>query len=216
MRMTDRIKNESDIEFALQKLAKLDPTLAPIIKSVSEVPLRLSKGGVEGLAKIVTSQLISRAAATAIWERIETELGEVSAANILNYSEDNLMTLGLSRAKAKTFQNIAIASIESKIDFDTLSSMDADKALKELMSLKGIGRWSAEIYLMFCCGHWDFFPAGDIALRSAAGDIYYDGNRSDEKDLRDLSKRWSPYRSVAARLLWRYYADMKNREILPL
>lgn len=214
--MTDRIKNESDIEFALQKLAKLDPTLAPIIKSVSEVPLRLSKGGVEGLAKIVTSQLISRAAATAIWERIETELGEVSATNILNCSEDVLMTLGLSRAKAKTFQNIAIASIEGDINFNNLSSMDADKALKELMSLKGIGRWSAEIYLMFCCGHWDFFPAGDIALRSAAGDIYHDGNRPDEKDLRDLSKRWSPFRSVAARLLWRYYADMKNREILPL
>lgn len=214
--MTDRIKNESDIEFALQKLAKLDPTLAPIIKSVKEVPLRLSKGGVEGLAKIVTSQLISRAAATAIWERIETDLGEVSATNILDYSEDDLMTLGLSRAKAKTFQNIATASIEGDINFNDLSGMDADKALKKLMSLKGIGRWSAEIYLMFCCGHWDFFPAGDIALRSAAGDIYYDGNRPDEKGLRDLSERWSPYRSVAARLLWRYYADMKNREILPL
>ncbi len=214
--MKDRIKNESDIEFGLLELAKLDSALAPIINSIDEVPLRLSKGGVEGLAKIVTSQLISRAAATAIWERIELELGEVSAANILGRSEDDLMELGLSRAKAKTYQNIAIASIEGDVNFNELSGMDADKALKKLMSLKGIGRWSAEIYLMFCCGHWDFFPAGDIALRSAAGDIYYGGNRPDEKELRMLAERWSPYKSIAARLLWRYYADMKNREILPL
>ena len=101
--MKDRIKNESDIEFGLLELAKLDSALAPIINSIDEVPLRLSKGGVEGLAKIVTSQLISRAAATAIWERIELELGEVSAANILGRREDDLMELGLSRAKAKTY-----------------------------------------------------------------------------------------------------------------
>lgn len=214
--MTDRIKNESDIEFALEKLTELDPALIPIINSVDHVPLRLSKDGVVGLAKIVTSQLISRAAADAIWLRIETELGDLNETTILSQSEDELMALGLSRAKAKTFRTIAQASLNGDISFIELSRLPADKALKELMSLKGIGRWSAEVYLMFCCGHYDFFPAGDIALRSAAGEIFYQGERPDEKDLRTLSQRWSPYKSVAARLLWSYYAHMKNRETLPL
>lgn len=214
--MTDRIKNESDIDFALEKLKELDPALIPIINSVDHVPLRLSKDGVEGLAKIVTSQLISRAAAEAIWLRIETELGEINEATILSQSEDELMALGLSRAKAKTFRTIAQASVSNAISFIELSRLPADKALKELMSLKGIGRWSAEVYLMFCCGHYDFFPAGDIALRSAAGEIFYQGERPDEKELRAISQRWSPYKSVAARLLWSYYAHMKNRETLPL
>lgn len=214
--MTDRIKNESDIDFALEKLKELDPALIPIINSVDHVPLRLSKDGVEGLVKIVTSQLISRAAANAIWLRIENEMGEVNEENILRYSENDLMALGLSRAKAKTFRTIALASSDGMINFSELNLKPADKALKELMSLKGIGRWSAEVYLMFCCGHCDFFPAGDIALRSAAGDIFHDGNRPDEKSLRLLADRWSPYKSVAARLLWSYYANTKNREILPL
>ena len=214
--MTDRIKNESDIDFALEKLKELDPALIPIINSVDHVPLRLSKDGVEGLAKIVTSQLISRTAADAIWLRIETGLGEINEATILSQSEDELMALGLSRAKAKTFRTIAQASVSNAISFVELSRLPADKALKELMSLKGIGRWSAEVYLMFCCGHYDFFPAGDIALRSAAGEIFYQGERPDEKDLRAISQRWSPYKSVAARLLWSYYAHMKNSETLPL
>ena len=214
--MTDRIKNESDIDFALEKLKELDPALIPIINSVDHVPLRLSKDGVEGLTKIVTSQLISRTAADAIWLRIETGLGEINEATILSQSEDELMALGLSRAKAKTFRTIAQASVSNAISFVELSRLPADKALKELMSLKGIGRWSAEVYLMFCCGHYDFFPAGDIALRSAAGEIFYQGERPDEKDLRAISQRWSPYKSVAARLLWSYYAHMKNSETLPL
>lgn len=214
--MIDRIKNESDIEFALVKLSEQDPALIPVINSVDHVPLRLSKDGVEGLVKIVTSQLISRAAANAIWLRIENGMSEVNEENILRYSEDDLMGLGLSRAKAKTFRTIALASSDGMINFSELNLKPADKALKELMSLKGIGRWSAEVYLMFCCGHCDFFPAGDIALRSAAGDIFHDGNRPDEKSLRLLADRWSPYKSVAARLLWSYYANTKNREILPL
>ena len=214
--MTDRIKNESDIDFALEKLKELDPALIPIINSVDHVPLRLSKDGVEGLTKIVTSQLISRAAADAIWLRIETGLGEINEATILSQSEDELMALGLSRAKAKTFRTIAQASVSNAISFVELSRLPANKALKELMSLKGIGRWSAEVYLMFCCGHYDFFPAGDIALRSAAGEIFCQGERPDEKELRAISQRWSPYKSVAARLLWSYYAHMKNRETLPL
>lgn len=214
--MIDRIKNESDIEFALVKLSEQDPALIPIVNSVEHVPLRLSKDGFEGLVKIVTSQLISRAAANAIWLRIENEMGEVNEENILRYREDDLMALGLSRAKTKTFRTIALASSDGMINFSELNLKPADKALKELMSLKGIGRWSAEVYLMFCCGHCDFFPAGDIALRSAAGDIFYDGNRPDEKSLRLLADRWSPYKSVAARLLWSYYANTKNREILPL
>lgn len=214
--MINRIKNESDIDFALKKLVELDPTLTPIIDLVSDVPLRLSKGGVEGLAKIVTSQLISRAASNAIWLRIETELRDVNDVNILRRSEDDLMALGLSRAKAKTFQTIALASLQEEIKFVELSQMHADKALKELMSLKGIGRWTAEVYLMFCCGHCDFFPAGDIALRSAAGDIFHHGIRPAEKELRMFAQRWSPYKSVAARLLWSYYAHTKNKEILPL
>lgn len=211
-----RIKNESDIKFGLEELSKLDPKLQKIINNVDHVPLRLSKPGYSGLAQIITSQLISRAAANAIWLRLETGLGGVSVQKVLTKSEDELMAMGLSRAKAKTFLSIAKLSSDGLFSFEKISTLPVDKALKELMSLKGIGRWSAEVYLMFCCGHPDFFPAGDIALRTAAGHAIFDGDQPDEKILRAYSERWSPYRSIAARLLWRHYALLKNRDTNPL
>lgn len=211
-----RIKNESDIEFGLEQLSKLDPKLQKIINIVDHVPLRLSKPGYSGLAQIITSQLISRAAANAIWLRLETGLGGVSVQKVLTKNEDELMAMGLSRAKAKTFLLIAKLSSDGLFSFDEISTLPVDKALKELMSLKGIGRWSAEVYLMFCCGHPDFFPAGDIALRTAAGHAIFEGDQPDEKTLRVYSERWSPYRSIAARLLWRHYALLKNSDTNPL
>ena len=214
--MKTRIQNESDIQFGLDELIKLDPALSPLIEKVEEVPLRLSKNGYAGLAKIVTSQLISRAAAQAIWLRIENELGDVTPKNISCKNEQELKGLGLSGAKARTFIQVAHEVSNGTLNFDEIDQLPPDKALKKLMTFKGIGRWSAEVYLMFCCGHADFFPAGDIALRTAAGNAFWHGIRPDEQQLRARAELWKPYRSIAARLLWAYYAHEENRDKNPI
>lgn len=214
--MKTRIQNESDIQFGLDELVKRDPALSTLIETVENVPLRLSENGYAGLAKIVTSQLISRAAANAIWLRIENELGDVTAKNISCKTEQDLKDLGLSGAKARTFILLAKEVSNSTLNFDESDHLPPDKALKKLMSLKGIGRWSAEVYLMFCCGHADFFPAGDIALRTAAGNTFWHGVRPNEQLLRARSELWKPYRSIAARLLWAYYAHQENSDKNPI
>jgi 3-methyladenine DNA glycosylase/8-oxoguanine DNA glycosylase len=127
-----RIQNESDIQFGLDELVKLDPALSPLIEKVEQVPLRLSENGYAGLAKIVTSRLISRAAAQAIWLRIENELGDVTPKNISCKNEQDLKDLGLSGAKARTFILLAHEVSNGTLSFDEIDHLPPDKALKNL------------------------------------------------------------------------------------
>lgn len=209
--MNKRIDSQTDISLAVLDLNKLDPMLIPIIEGLNHIPLRRAEAGFEGLANIVTSQLISRAAADAIWERLKTHFGIMTAEKIGTSTEQKLKNLGLSGAKARTLLGTAEKLISTPNFLTSIELHDADKALKELMSLKGVGPWTAEVYLMSCCGHPDIFPVGDVALRTAAGHAFFDGVQPDQKTLREYSKRWTPWRSVVARILWAYYADIKNR-----
>lgn len=214
--MIERLKHEADLKSALDELMIIDQTLIPVVDKVDTIPLRLSEPGYESLAKIVVSQLISRKAADAIWLRLETGISAVSIDNIMSRTEDDLRQFGLSGAKARTLLTIANAQLSGAINFDDVNGATPDSALKMLTSLKGIGPWTAEVYLMFCCGHCDIFPAGDIALRHAAGHAFFAGEKPDEKHLREIAERWRPLRSVAARLLWSYYAALKQSDTNPI
>lgn len=120
------------------------------------------------------------------------------------------------RAKATTLEGLARAVTEGQIDLDGVVRKEAAAALSELVALRGIGPWTAEVYLMFCGGHPDIFPVGDVALRSAVAHALDLEVRPEAKWLAERAALWSPWRSVAARLFWGYYANIMRRAMVPL
>jgi len=206
------IINREILEAHLAALIGLDQRLAPILAQVGEVPLRLGKSGFAGLAPIVSGQLLSVASASAIHNRVESLVDEMSAENFLAVEPENLRAAGLSWSKIKCLSGVAEAEISGEIDFRALHRMDLKEAMEKLTELKGIGPWSAQIYLMSSVAHPDIFPAGDLVLQKMLGKILGKTKKPDEKQTRKLARKWSPYRGAAARLLWRYFAVLRDRE----
>ena len=161
---------------------------------------------------MIVDQQVSTASAAAIWARLQAGLGEVSVARVLGHGE-GLAGLGLSRPKIRYLIGLAEAERDGRIDFGGLAGLDDEAAIARLTALTGIGRWSAEVYLMFCEVRLDVFPAGDIALQEALR--WADGaeTRLGEKAAYARAEIWRPYRSIAAHLLWAAYRAVKAGEI---
>ncbi|MBX4911867.1 MULTISPECIES: DNA-3-methyladenine glycosylase [Rhizobium] len=210
------IRNDDDVRLGLEALLRLDPRLAPIAADAGPVPLRLREPGFAGLAHIIVSQMVSRASAEAIWRRMLPADGPLTAEGYVLLAPEAWREFGLSRAKADTLSRIAEAVVSDRLDLSGLCLKPPDEALGELTALKGVGPWTAEVYLMFCGGHADVFPAGDVALQNAVGTALGLAARPQAKALARLSQVWSPWRSVAARLFWAYYATKMRRDMLPI
>jgi DNA-3-methyladenine glycosylase II len=198
------IETEKDVARGLKALLAIDPRLLPIAEVAGPLPLRRQAGGFEGLASIITSQQISNAAAASIWSRFRAAVDPFTAEQFLLTSEETLRTVGLSRAKVHTLTGIAAAAADG-FDLIAVHDLPAEQAVTTMTALKGIGPWTAEIYLLFCVGHPDIFPAGDLALQVGVHRGLKLRARPDVKKLRKLAERWSPWRGVAARLFWAYY-----------
>ena len=212
-----RITCADDIEVGVNALADIDPDLRPVMETAGQVPLRLRPPGFEGLARIVVGQQVSVASAAAIWTRFADPVPAVDAHTTDARSDEALQACGLSRPKIKTLRAITDAVLRDRLDLIDLAEIPAEQAHDALVAIKGIGPWTAEVYLMFCAGHPDIFPAGDIALQNAVRDAGAMGERPTEKQLRQLANRWKPWRSVAARLFWAYYrVNRSGRETLPV
>ena len=209
------IRDEGDIERGLAALLELDPRLRLVAAEAGAVPLRLREPGFEGLAHIIVSQVVSRASADAIWGRMTARLGSVTADGYAGLEPEAWRTFGLSRIKHDTLARVADA-VAGGLDLHALSAESLEKALSELMAIKGIGPWTAEVYLMFCGGHADVFPAGDVALQAAVGMAFGHEERPLAKALAREAAVWAPWRSVAARLFWAYYAAKTRRDALPI
>lgn len=207
------IDTDADIAEGLAALADIDPRLVPVIDQSRPVPLRRTQGGFHGLAHIIVSQQISRSAAEAIWARFAAHIGEICPQGVRGVSDNDLRACGLSRPKIRTLRAIA-GACEGGFDLDHLAGLPADEAIGKMTELHGIGPWTAEVYLLFCLGHADIFPAGDLALMAAVGDAFGHETRPDEKSVRTIAAQWSPWRGVAARLFWRYYA-LTRRDATP-
>lgn len=204
----------TDIDAGLLQLVELDPRLEIVVAASGTVPLRLSQPGFASLASIIVSQMVSKASAAAIWNRILAQ-GTVTPAGYLAITPEISATFGLSRTKAKTLAGLAQAIVEDRVDLDALLRLPPDEAIATLTALPGIGPWTAEVYLMFCGGHADVFPSGDVALQAAVAHAFALEVRPSSKQLRQLATIWSPWRSVAARLFWAYYATHMRRDALP-
>lgn len=201
------IETPDDVAEGAAYLAALDPRFSRALELTGPLPLRRREDGFATLFSAIVSQQVSTASAAAIWDRlvaIEAHTPEgVEAA-----TDEALRGAGLSRQKIAYGRAIAAAGL----DFAALRAMPDADVVAELVRIKGIGLWTAEIYAMFSLGRADVFAPGDLALQEAAARLFELPARPKEKELRALAEGWSPWRSVAARLLWAYYRVSVGRE----
>lgn len=203
-----------DIEAARRTVVELDPRLARAHAQTPAFEWRRRVGGFEGLFHMIVDQQVSLASAAAIWARVEAGLGgEVTPGRMLATDIETLRTFGLSIQKATYGHEIARAHVEGRIDFDHLERLSDEEAVARLTAIKGVGKWTAETFLMFCEGRRDVFPAGDIALQEAMR--WADGAalRPREKEAYVRAEAWRPHRSIAAHLLWGWYGAVKRGEV---
>jgi len=171
------------------------------------LPLRLKPEGFAELFSAIVSQQVSVASANAIWGKLQTA-GMVTPLAVASATEVRLRELGLSGQKVR----YAHALARAQIDYAALRDLSANEAIKTLTAVSGIGPWTAEIYVMFALGRADVFAPGDLALQEAAKLIFDLPERPKEKAFREMARDWAPWRSVAARIMWAYYKQNKQRE----
>ncbi|HZZ60283.1 MAG TPA: DNA-3-methyladenine glycosylase 2 family protein [Roseiarcus sp.] len=211
------IANEAHLSEAAEALRLKDPELVERLLSVGgPPPLRLREPGFAGLAAIVVSQQVSVASASAIFGRLETRLAPLDAVRVAAATEEELRSCGLSTPKIRALRALAGAVVERQLDLAGLAALDAEEAHAKLVAVKGIGPWTADIFLLFCLGHPDAFPAGDLALQEAAKLALNLRARPDAARLERIAERWRPWRGVAARMLWSYYRGVKTRSGMAL
>ncbi|QRE73036.1 DNA-3-methyladenine glycosylase family protein [Methylobacterium aquaticum] len=209
-----------DSERALREgtaaLAALDPVMARLVTQGAQPVLRKRPPGFEGLAGIVVGQQISTAAASAIWGRLTACLPDLTAETLTAAPDETLRGAGLSAPKIRTLRAAADAVIGGALPLDSLHALPADEAHRLMVAVHGIGPWTADVYLLFCLGHPDAFPGGDLALQEAAR--LADGleTRPTAAALIVRAEAWRPWRGVAAKVLWAYYRVAKARDGAPL
>ncbi|MCT4576364.1 DNA-3-methyladenine glycosylase 2 family protein [Donghicola sp.] len=188
-------------------LATTDPRFAAALEATGPLPLRRRKDGFEQLLSAIVSQQVSVAAANAIWNRLRAAK-LTGPRKVMWATEEELRACGMSRQKIKYAKALA----EARIDFKALRDASTDQVVATLTQVSGIGVWTAEIYAMFSLGRADVFAPGDLALQEGARILFDLPERPKEKALRLMAEDWSPWRAVAARLLWAYYHVAKDRE----
>ncbi|HYA73957.1 MAG TPA: DNA-3-methyladenine glycosylase 2 family protein [Roseiarcus sp.] len=200
------------LEAASARLLALDPEVVGRLLAVGgPPPLRWREPGFAGLAAIIVSQQVSVASADAIFRRLETELAPLGAASVLAADDAALKRCGLSQPKMRALRALAEATAGG-LDLEALGALEARQAHDALIAVTGIGPWTADLFLLFCLGHPDAFPAGDLALQEAARIALGLARRPDARRLERIAERWRPLRGVAARMLWAYYRAVKQRE----
>lgn len=207
-----RLDSAEAVSAHLDVLVKHDPRLARVREISGTVQPRISEPGFPGIAKVICGQQLSVASAAAIWKRFEALPGALDPISYLALSEEAVRTTGFSSGKFRTLRVIAQAMAAGELDFDHLETLSAAQAVAYLTAHKGIGPWTAEVYLMFCAGHPDVFPAGDLALLKAVQHGLGLDARPSIKDMIGIAAGWAPYRSAAALMFWRYFAVLRDRE----
>ena len=210
--MTVHLNSQADLEDAVHALVARDTRLEPILELTGMPALRQREPGFVGLAAIVCGQQLSTASAGAIWTRLTATFDPFEPEVIRNARADRLGRLGLSAAKIKTMKNIARELAAGRLNLDILANEDADAAHNTLTALHGIGPWTADVYLLFCLGHGDAWPAGDIAIQEAVKVGLGLTMRPTARQMAPLAEPWRPLRGAAAHLWWSYYRVLKKRD----
>lgn len=207
-----RLDSASVVASHIAALVGIDPRLAPVRDFAGPVQPRINPPGFAGIAKVITGQQLSVTSAAAIWSRFEQLPGALDPVTYLSLSEEAVRATGFSGGKFRTVRVIAEAMVAGTLEFTHLETLPAEEAVAYLVAHKGIGPWTAEVYLMFCAQHPDVFPAGDLALLKAVQHGLGLDARPTIKQMVAIAAGWAPYRSAAALLFWRYFAVMRDRE----
>src|SRR5471032_1856207 len=210
--MTIHLNTQAELESAIHALVEQDPRLRPVLKLAGMPTLRRRDPGYAGLAAIVCGQQLSTASAAAIWARVSKAFDPFHHDALRRARADRLGRLGLSAAKIKTLKNLARELAAERLNLDVLAEEDADAAHHTLTALHGIGPWTADVYLLFCLGHGDAWPAGDLAVQEAVKVGLGLRTRPTTKEMAPLAEPWRPLRGAAAHLWWSYYRALKKRE----
>jgi DNA-3-methyladenine glycosylase II len=210
--MTVHLDTQSDLEDAIRALVARDPRLKPILEHTGMPALRRREPGLAGLAAIVTGQQLSTASAAAIWARLSAAIDPFDHATLRRARADRLGRLGLSAAKIRTLKGLARELAAERLNLEVLANEDADVAHHTLTALHGIGPWTADVYLLFCLGHGDAWPAGDLAVQEAVKIGLGLKSRPTARQMAALAEPWRPLRGAAAHLWWSYYRSLRKRE----
>ena len=210
------IHTEADLDHAIARLIDADPRFGPVLARAGRPPLRRRADGFAGLASIVVSQQLSTASAKAIWERLNQAFDPLDHAAVLRARTAKLARAGLSTPKIRALKAIAKAIDRGDLDLPALVEQPAEEAHAALTAVHGIGPWTADIYLLFCLGHADAWPAGDLALQEATRLVLALKTRPTVKEMGPLAEAWRPWRGAAACMLWSYYRTAKQRDGAPI
>src|SRR4030081_2603932 len=210
--MLMHLNTQADLEAAIHTLVKQDPRLKPILERAGMPPLRRRDPGFAGLAAIVCGQQVSTASAAAIWARVSAAFDPFHHDALRKARADRLGRLGLLAGEVRTLKNLARELAAERLNLEVLAEEDADAAHNTLTRLHGIGPWTADVYLLFCLGHGDAWPAGDVAIQEAVKVGLGLKTRPTPKQMTQLAEPWRPLRGAAAHLWWAYYRVLKKRE----
>ena len=199
------VRTTDTLHESLDELARLEPAFAAIIEQHGRPEPRVSPPGATTLLRTIVAQQVSVAAARSMWNKLEAAYGSPpDLERILKASDDELRQAGVSRQKAGYARSLAGLVLSGELDLDALPQ-DDEEAIELLTRIKGIGRWSAEIYLLFAEGRRDVWPAGDLAVQISIGRLMGLDGKPTEKQLREIAERWRPHRGAAAVLAWHSY-----------
>jgi DNA-3-methyladenine glycosylase II len=195
---------EREIRLGVRALSRRDSDLARISKEIGPPPLWAREPGFPTLVHIILEQQVSLASARAAFDRLRAA-GRLTPRRFLEFNDAELKTIGFSRQKAAYVRELSLAVIERRLDLDGLSEMSDLEARESLLAMKGIGPWTADIYLLMALRRPDIWPSGDLALAVAAQEVKKLPGRPTPEELDQLGATWRPWRAVAARLLWHHY-----------
>jgi len=194
-----------DLKISLEALGRIEPAFAAALARVGLPEPRAGERGYVTLLRAIVGQQVSVKAAAAIWARVEAATGGAEdPANMARTTDEALRAAGLSRQKIAYAKSLADEVLSGRLDFDRLPEGD-EEAIAHLTAVKGIGRWTAEIYLLFAEGRPDAFPAGDLAVQIEIGRLLGLAERPSEKAIRELAEQWHPHRGAAAIFAWHHY-----------
>jgi len=196
---------EASLHCAVAELTHRDTDLAQIVERHGPPPLWAREPGFATLVLLILEQQVSLASARAAFNRLEASIGAVTPAGVLSLSDEEMRAVGFSRQKSGYARALADAIVTDRFDPERLAALDDDGVRSALTALKGIGPWTAEIYLLMVLRRPDVWPVGDLALATAAQQVKRLAQRPTPTDLLALAEGWRPWRAVAARLLWHHY-----------
>ena len=208
------INSIDDLKTAIDHLQSSDARFIPVIKAVGTPPMRRREEGFASLVDIIVGQLLSRASADAIIKRMRENIVPYTATGFEKHSDETLLAQGLSRAKVRTFRALSTTISSGELDLNALATLSDVDVAKALTNVKGIGPWTAEIYLLTCLGRADIWPAGDLALQVGVQMVCGLAEKPSAKEALVIADAWRPWRAVAARLVWSYYAHRKQTSVL--